>query len=277
MELDGAQCLITGCSSGIGRATAVALARAGARVRATARRAQDLEDLAREGIAIAELDVTDAAQVARVVAGAGRVDILINNAGYGLEGAIEEVADDELLAQYDTNVFGPWRLCRAVLPQMRERGSGAIVQISSFGGIAPFPGIGAYRSSKFALEGMTWSLDLEVRRFGIRVISIQPGLVDSDFGTRSIRRPARSIDAYEPMRASAARAYPRMSPEAMAPEAVADVVVRELRADDGPLQVPVGEDAERLIGAFRRGAPPYERVLVDELDFDWHPPREAAR
>jgi NAD(P)-dependent dehydrogenase (short-subunit alcohol dehydrogenase family) len=208
-----------------------------------------------------------------VVADMGRVDVLVNNAGYGLEGAVEEISDDELQAQYDTNVFGPWRLCRAVLPGMRSRGAGAIVQVSSFGGIAPFPGIGAYRSSKFGLEGMTWSLDLEVRRFGIRVISVLPGLVGSDFGTRSIRRPRNLLAAYEPMRESAARAYPRMSPEALAPPVVADVIVRELRADDGPLHVSVGEDAERLIAAFHREEPGYERYVAQELGFDWHPAR----
>lgn len=245
-------------------------------MRATARDLAAIADLAEMGIETAALDVTDAAQVERVVADMGTVDVLINNAGYGLEGAVEEISDDELLAQYDTNVFGPWRLCRAVLPGMRERGAGTIVQISSFGGIAPFPGIGAYRSSKFALEGMTWSLDLEVRHFGIRVIAVLPGLVETDFGTRSIRRPRRALQAYDGMRRSAEEAYPRMSPEGLAPEVVAAAVVRELSADDGPLHVAVGEDAERLIAAFRRDEPAYEQYLAHDLGFTWHPARAGG-
>jgi NAD(P)-dependent dehydrogenase (short-subunit alcohol dehydrogenase family) len=170
-------------------------------------------------------------------------------------------------------VFGPWRLCRAVLPGMRDQGTGVIVNVSSFGGQVPFPGIGAYRSSKFAVEGLTWSLHLEVARFGIRVVSIQPGLVDSDFGTRSIRRAAGMTpgNAYQAMRDSAARAYPQMSPQALSSEAVADAIVAEIARDSGPLHVRVGEDAERMIAAVLAGDEAYERYLVDDLGFDWLP------
>jgi NAD(P)-dependent dehydrogenase (short-subunit alcohol dehydrogenase family) len=273
MELEGTRTLITGCSSGIGRAAARAFARAGADVWATARDPAAMVDLAQDGINVLRLDVRDDALVRGVVERVGPVGVLVNNAGYGLEGAVEEVGDAELLEQYDTNVFGPWRLCRAVLPGMRERGTGTIVNVSSFGGQVPFPGIGAYRSSKFALEGMTWSLHLEVARFGIRVISVQPGLVDSDFGTRSIRQASgmRPGNAYEPMRASAARAYPRMSPEGLAPDAVADVIVAEAAKDAGPLHVIVGEDAERMIAAVLEGDAAYERYVAEDLGFDWFP------
>lgn len=273
MQLTGARTLITGCSSGIGRATAVALHRAGADVWATARDAAAIEALSDRGMRAMALDVRDDSRVRQVVQSVGRVDVLVNNAGYGLEGAVEEVDDGELLEQYDTNVFGPWRLCRAVLPGMRERGIGVIINVSSFGGQAPFPGIGAYRSSKFALEGLTWALHLEVARFGIRVISIQPGLVDSDFGTRSIRQAAgmEPGNAYETMRESAARAYPRMSPRALPSEAVADAIVTELARDSGPLHVRVGEDADRMIAAVLAGDEAYERYLADDLGFDWFP------
>jgi NAD(P)-dependent dehydrogenase (short-subunit alcohol dehydrogenase family) len=273
MHLTRARTLITGCSSGIGRATAEALHRAGADVWATARDVRAIEALSDRGMRVLALDVRDDSNVRQVVKSLGWVDVLVNNAGYGLEGAVEEVSDSELHDQYDTNVFGPWRLCRAVLSGMRERGTGVIVNVSSFGGQAPFPGIGAYRSSKFALEGLTWSLHLEVARFGIRVISIQPGLVDSDFGTRSIRRAAGMMpgNAYEAMRESAARAYPLMSPRALPSEVVADAIVAELARDAGPLHVRVGEDAERMIAAVQAGDEAYERYLGEHLGFDWFP------
>ncbi len=206
----------------------------------------------------------------RAVAAVGRVDVLVNNAGYGLEGAVEEVADDELREQYETNVFGPWRLIREVLPGMRERGRGAIVNVSSFGGEVPYPGIGAYRTSKFAVEGLSFTLHLEVAHFGIRVLDVQPGLTSSDFGPKM--KAARGLlPAYGPMRDCSAQTYPRMSPEALPPETVADAIVVELCRDSGPLRLRVGEDADRMVAAVRAGDEAYERYLVRDLGFDWHP------
>ncbi|MCI0625039.1 MAG: SDR family oxidoreductase [Acidobacteria bacterium] len=271
MDLEGARCLVTGCSSGIGRATALALSHAGARVWASARKRESIAALETQGMQLVELDLTDAGGVSRAVSLVGRLDVLVNNAGYGLEGAIEEVGDEELFEQYNTNVFGPWRLCRAVLPGMRASGRGAIVNISSFGGEAPYPGIGAYRSSKFALEGFSWTLRLEVAHFGIRVLDVQPGLTESEFGKHMKRAKAMAPDnAYAPMHESAARAYLRMSPHALPPEAVADAIVAELRKDTGPLRLRVGEDAHRMVAAVRAGDEAYERYLVSELGFDWH-------
>ena len=239
---------------------------------ASARRLESVDDLERAGLEVVRLDVTSRSDVEEAVARVGEVDVLVNNAGYGLEGAVEEVADDELLEQYDTNVFGPWRLIRAVLPGMRARGRGAIVNVSSFGGEVPYPGIGAYRTSKWAVEGLSWTLHLEVAHFGIRVLDVQPGLIESDFGPKM--KTARGLDpAYEPMRECSARTYPRMSPVGLPPEAVADAIVTELRKDAGPLRVRVGEDAHRMVAAIRAGDEAYERYLVEELGFDWHPVR----
>jgi NAD(P)-dependent dehydrogenase (short-subunit alcohol dehydrogenase family) len=272
MDLAGIQCLVTGCSSGIGRATAIALSRAGAHVWASARRPQSIAELELEGIRCIALDVTDATAVNRAVSLVGKVGILVNNAGYGLEGAIEEVSDEELFQQYDTNIFGPWRLCRAVLPGMRERGHGVIVNVSSFGGEVPFPGIGAYRTSKFALEGLSWTLHLEVAHFGIRVLDVQPGLTASQFGARMVRASGMEAgNAYAAMHESAVRAYPRMSPKALPPEAIANAIINELRKESGPLRLRVGEDAHRMVAAIRAGDSEYERYLVSELGFDWHP------
>ncbi len=273
MKLSGARTLITGCSSGIGRALAFEMSAAGADVWATSRQQASILDLEEHGIRTLSLDVTRPEDVSRAIVEIEGVDILINNAGYGVEGAVEEIDDDSLREQYETNVFGPWRLCRAVLPNMRLRGVGAIVNISSFAAHVPFPGIGAYRSSKFALDGFTWTLHLEVAHFGIRVISIEPGLVDTDFGTRSIRRGAgyRVGSPYGLMRESAATAYPRMSPFALPPEVVARAVVSELQAESGPLHVRVGEDAERMVKSIAAGEWEYQRYLVEDLGFGWHP------
>jgi NAD(P)-dependent dehydrogenase (short-subunit alcohol dehydrogenase family) len=240
---------------------------------ATARRVESIEDFREQGLELAELDVTDDDAVRRVVRKAEPIDLVVNNAGYGLEGAIEEISDDELLAQYDTNVFGVWRMCRAVLPGMRARRKGTIVNISSFGGQAPFPGIGAYRSSKFAVEGLTWTLHLEVAHFGIRVLCVQPGLVDTDFGTRSIKQ-ARAIgpdSTYEALRAASAAAYARMSPTAISPAEVAAELIGELRKEAGPLRLRVGADAEKMTAVAEAGPEAYDRYLAQELGFEWQP------
>jgi NAD(P)-dependent dehydrogenase (short-subunit alcohol dehydrogenase family) len=129
MNLAGTCCLITGCSSGIGRAIALALASSGARVWASARWANSISDLESNQIRVVELDVTNPAAVSDVVCRIGEVEVLVNNAGYGLEGAVEEVGDEEFLEQYNTNVFGPWRLCRAVLLGMRERAKAGHLQM----------------------------------------------------------------------------------------------------------------------------------------------------
>lgn len=237
---------------------------------ASARRLDSIAGLAQAGLDVVQLDVTSRDDIETALARAGEVDVLVNNAGYGLEGAVEEVGDDELLEQYDTNVFGPWRLIRAVLPGMRARKSGAIVNVSSFGGEVPYPGIGAYRTSKWALEGLSWTLHLEVAHFGIRVLDVQPGLVESDFGPK-MKTARRLESAYDPMRECSAHTYPRMSPAGLPPEAIADAILAELRKDTGPLRVRVGEDAHRMVAAIRSGDEAYERYLVEELGFDWHP------
>jgi NAD(P)-dependent dehydrogenase (short-subunit alcohol dehydrogenase family) len=269
--LQGQRALVTGCSSGIGRATAMALAWAGAEVFATARDRADLDVLQRvDDEHKLELDVTDEAEVERAVRLAGPLDVLVNNAGYGLTGVVEEIADEELAQQYAVNVFGPWRLCRLALPGMRERGRGTIVNISSYGGEMPYPGIGAYRSSKAALEAMTATLHLEVASFGIRVILLQPGLVDTDFAGRSSRVATAHAPAYGRVKSEAERAYARMSPGPGLPaDAVADAIVRELRRGSGPLRVAVGDDARRNLAAVRAGQAAFERYLDTELKLAW--------
>jgi NAD(P)-dependent dehydrogenase (short-subunit alcohol dehydrogenase family) len=190
--------LITGATSGIGRAAALALARRGHRVFATGRREERLRALEQEGRGIEgiALDVTDAASIAQVKAEIDRrtegrgVDVLINNAGYGQPGPQEMVTDAEVRAQYETNVFGVLAMTRAFLPQMRERRSGRIIHVGSVVGVFAFPLFGIYSSTKFAIEGLTDALRREVRPFGVKVTLIQPGYITTEFDERSAEAAA---------------------------------------------------------------------------------------
>jgi NAD(P)-dependent dehydrogenase (short-subunit alcohol dehydrogenase family) len=182
--MDDRTALITGCSSGIGRATAEAFHESGWTVYATSREADDIADLAEQGCETASLDVTVDADIERVVERieeeAGGVDCLVNNAGYGQYGPLEDVSTERLQSQFDVNVYGPHRLIRAVLPGMRERETGTIINVSSFYGRVAPPGCGAYASSKFALEAMSDSLRGELDRFGVDVVVVEPGIIDTD-------------------------------------------------------------------------------------------------
>jgi NAD(P)-dependent dehydrogenase (short-subunit alcohol dehydrogenase family) len=231
--------LITGCSSGIGRATAVRLARAGRPVYATARRLDSIRDLEAVGCRILPLDVTDERSMREAVAAVegthGAVGVLVNNAGYSQSGAVEEVPIDAVRKQFETNFFGALRLCQLVLPGMRAQRWGRIVNMSSVGGRLAFPGGGVYHATKHALEAVSDVLRWEVRPFGIDVIVIEPGLIRSDFG----RTAAESVEAigapdspYREFNAAVAEettsAY--RTPFATGPDTVARAVERALEA-----------------------------------------------
>jgi NAD(P)-dependent dehydrogenase (short-subunit alcohol dehydrogenase family) len=177
--------LITGCSTGIGRATAERLADDGWNVHATARRLDAIEDLGKRGCTLQELDVTDEGSMEAAVAEAekdGPIGALINNAGYSQSGAIETIPMDSVRRQFETNVFGLMRMCQLVLPSMRGAGSGRIVNLSSMGGKLTFPGGGVYHATKHAVEALSDALRFEVKGFGIDVVVIEPGLIITEFG-----------------------------------------------------------------------------------------------
>ncbi len=183
--------LLTGCSSGIGREAVHHLAKAGALVIATARRPDTIADLAVPGeIECLPLDVADetsrAACVAEVLQRFGRIDALVNNAGYGANLTVEDMPTDRLRAMFEVNLFGAHDLTRRVLPGMRERRSGRIVSVGSVAGHIAVPMMGPYCSTKFALRALTQSLDNEVRRFGVRAVLIEPGWIATNFGNRVI-------------------------------------------------------------------------------------------
>ncbi len=196
--------LITGCSSGIGREAAKAfLDDDGWTVYATARDTDDIADLGEAGCETAELDVTDENHVRqvveRVISETGRIDVLVNNAGYGQMGPVEEVPTEIVHEQFDVNVYGPHRLIRAVLPHMRDRERGTIVNVSSAGGRVSHPGGGVYCGSKFALEAMSDALRSEVEPFDIDVAIVEPGPVNTSFGDemRSRTKELERSGAYD--------------------------------------------------------------------------------
>lgn len=206
--------LITGCSSGIGRATALRLAAAGLPVYATARRPDSIADLADSGCKLLALDVTDersmAAAVRAVEAEHGAVGVLINNAGYSQSGAIEAVPLERVRAQFETNVFGVVRLTQLVLPKMREQRWGKVVNLSSMGGRLVFPGGGFYHATKYAVEALSDALRFEVRGFGIDVVLIEPGLIRTSFSQAAVATmdpPKSAVDhVYADFHAAVARA-----------------------------------------------------------------------
>lgn len=231
--------LLTGCSSGIGASTAARLAAHGWDVWASARRPEVLGDLAAAGCHTLALDVTDeasmAAAVDAVLAGAGRIDALVNNAGYSQSGALESLDVDDVRRQFETNVFGLLRLTQLVLPTMREQRSGRVVNIGSMGGKLTFPGGGAYHASKYALEALSDALRFEVSGFGIRVVLVEPGLITTNFeaavaaGMPTGDGPYADFNAQVQAATSEAYAGP-MARFGGPPEAVAKVIEKALTA-----------------------------------------------
>jgi len=183
--------MITGCSSGIGRALVSAFAASGHRVVATARKTGAIEDLVGDGVLALQLDVCDGASISAAVSDAleffGRIDIVVNNAGYALIGPMVELEPDELSKQLETNVVGVASVTRAVVPQMVDRRDGRIVNIGSVSGVTATPFGGAYCATKAAVHLMSDALRMELAPFGIRVITVQPGAVESHFGERAAR------------------------------------------------------------------------------------------
>ncbi|GIH18518.1 oxidoreductase [Rugosimonospora africana] len=249
--------LVTGASSGFGRAIAEAALRAGDTVVATARRPEALKDLVAaypDRANAADLDVTDPAQITAVVAQVllwyGRIDVVVNNAGRGLVGAVEETSDRELRDLMELHFFGPAALTRAVLPHLRRQRSGAIVQISSMGGRLSFPGVGAYSATKFALEGFSEALAAEVAPFGIKVLIVEPGAFRTGFNTAGSLLRSQPIDAYaDSVGAVAANLDADDGRQPGDPAKAAAAILAALDAEPIPLRLPLGDDAADAIAA----------------------------
>ncbi|MEU0598866.1 oxidoreductase [Streptomyces sp. NPDC006393] len=241
--------LITGAGSGFGRAIAEAALAAGDVVVGAVRRPETLADLVAawpDQMEALTLDVTDTAAgeaaVRDVVSRHGRIDVLVNNAGRTHVGALEETTDQELRDLFDLHVFGPAALTRAVLPHMRERRSGAIVQMSSVGGQMSFAGFGAYSGTKFALEGMSEALADEVAEYGVKVLIVEPGAFRTSlFGTG---RAGVSADSGVYAKVGETRAFVSGGDGAQPgdPVKAAELILAALESDDTPLRLPLGDD-----------------------------------
>ena len=252
---------ITGASSGFGKSLAEAVLARGERAVLTARRIDRLEDLARQhgdrALAIA-LDVTDADQRSRAVATAirhfGRIDVLANIAGRGSVGAVEEFAPEQLRAQLELNFFAAAELTRLVLPQMREQGSGHVLNLTSVGGVVSLGGFGAYCAGKFALEGWSDALRDEVAPFGIRVTIVEPGNFRTEFAGDANMRPEQTLDAYRPSIAPIEDfLYGQAGTQAGDPAKAAALMIEAVDSANPPARLMMGKDAfdlyDRLIAA----------------------------
>jgi len=263
--------LITGCSSGIGRATALAFAEEGWTVYATARDPADIESLADAGCETAELDVTEQDDIDRVVDRIldehGVISCLVNNAGYGQFGPVEDVPMAQVEQQYEVNVYGPHRLIKSVLPHMRREEDGTIINVSSVAGRVAFPGGGVYCGSKFAIEAMSDALRAEVEPFDIDVVVIEPGPVKTGFTERAedeVDGIDRS-DAYEEFYTmfDDTQAIGGDGPGSVEPERVAEDVVDAASSTKPPARIPVGKAASA--GVLARFVPDSARDALWSL------------
>ena len=274
--------LITGCSTGIGRATAEHLADDGWNVHATARRPDSIEDLARRGCKTHALDVTDEGSMRNAVEEVekdGPIGALINNAGYSQSGAIETLPMESVRRQFETNVFGLIRMCQLVLPGMRDAGSGRIVNLSSMGGKLTFPGGGVYHATKHAVEALSDALRFEVGEFGVDVVVIEPGLIATEFGeTASASMADIEHGPYAKFNATVAKVTANAYTGPMArlgagPEAVAGKIASALTARRPATRYKVTPSAKMVMGM--------RRVMTDRMwdrfvRSQYPPPRPEA-
>ncbi|MFY9970309.1 MAG: oxidoreductase [Roseiarcus sp.] len=248
---------ITGCSTGFGRELAKILLARGYRVVATARDPNKIADLVEghggNALAVA-LDVEKQPEIEAAVEAAkrifGRIDVLVNNAGYGYLAAIEEGDDTDIRSVFETNVFGLAALIRAVLPIMRHQKSGAIVNISSMGGFIGFPGSGYYAATKFAVEGLSEALSKEVAPFGIKVLIVEPGPFRTDWAGRSLKTPKHPVDAYAETaiaRRNQVQGYSGSQPGD--PVRAAEAIIATVEQPNPPLRLPLGNFAYDAMGA----------------------------
>ena len=264
--------LITGASRGFGREWTIAALERGDTVAATARDTSTLDDLVQQfgdKILPLRLDVTARDAVLSAVKLAhdrfGRLDVVVNNAGYGQFGMVEEISEAEARAQFDTNVFGALFVTQAALPYLREQGSGHILQVSSIGGISAFPNIGIYNASKWALEALSQSLAAEVADFGIKVTIIEPGAYSTDWGGASAKH-ATADPAYEAFREKAAEQRKARAGNPGDPVATREAVLEVVDAENPPLRIFFGngplaiatKDYESRLATWRE----WERVSI---------------
>ena len=261
--------LITGCSTGIGRAAAVELTKRGHDVVATARRPESIADLdVADRLA---LDVDDQASVDAAIAAAGPVDVLVNNAGFEISGPGELMPIDEVRAMFETNFFGTLRMMQGVIPQLRARGRGVIVNVSSVAGRVSQPYGSFYSASKFAVEAITEGFKYELGHFGIRLHLIEPGVIDTAFRGK-IKHFNKDHPVYVGLTEQWEGATDKLRGDnpKPGPELVAGVIAEVIEDEDAVLRHPVGDDAQLVIGTrssmeFEQ----FETTMRGVLGLDW--------
>ena len=272
--------IVTGSSSGIGYATSLLLARKGLYTYASARnidKSASLQPIAgaeRLPLKLIQLDVTDDSSVKdaveKIILEKGRIDVLVNSAGYGLFGAFEDLSMDEIKAQFETNFFGVIRVTQQVLPIMRnlQNGGGIIVNVSSINGLVPFPVISAYVGTKFALEGLSESMSYELEPFGIKVILIEPGAIGSNFMKGSVLSK-RALDPESPYSEFVQKVRVKISSDhenATQPEEVAKTIVQAILTEKPEFRYVVGSDALNLLEA-RKNMPysEFQKMIIQNV------------
>lgn len=266
---------ITGSSTGFGRSLTEAVLKHGDRIVATARKPEQLSDLVErysETVKAVQLDVTNPQEVRTAVQTAieafGRIDVVVNNAGYGAVGAIEEVSDDAIRHQFETNVFGALNVMRAVLPTLRKQRSGHILNISSVGGFVGFGATGIYCGTKFALEGLSEALAKEVAPLGIKVTIIEPGAFRTDFNGRSLSTPDNLIDDYAAISGGFLNWLQDMDGKQPGdPDKAAQAMIHVVESDNPPLRLALGADAvstiEENLESVKAELEAWKKVSVD--------------
>ena len=251
---------ITGASSGMGRAMALSLSKQGFIVYAGSRRPHTLSYI--ENIIPIKLDITNPNEVEEVINAIDSIDILINNAGYGLVSTVEDVTEDEMLAQFNVNVFGLLRLCRAVIPKMRKQNRGIIINISSFLGKIGLPLFTFYNASKYAVEGVTDSLRYELKDFNIRVHSIMPGFFDTNFARDNLVLNSQTFSPHSPYQKMVSTLAPvivKQINQGNSTDEVVKMVLEIIEKSDSPARQTVGDKAKKFL--------PMRQELSDE-DFE---------
>jgi NAD(P)-dependent dehydrogenase (short-subunit alcohol dehydrogenase family) len=261
---EGMVAVVTGSSSGIGYETVLALARNGFTTFATIRnlgKAGQIESVASKEklpIHVVQLDVTDDASVQNaiqeVMKKAGRIDVVVNNAAYGLTGAFEDLSIEEIKTQYETNFYGVIRVTQAILPIMRKQGSGRIVNISSGAGRFGYPGGSAYVSTKFALEGLSESMAYELEPFGIKVVLVEPGVIRTNFGSSMIlaKRAQNPSSPYSHMMQRIDASFEQLQKNASDPDLVANIALQAATSQNPELRYLAGKDVEAWVESKRK-------------------------
>ncbi len=254
--------LITGASSGIGRQTALYLSTLNFIVYAGSRKPEKLQDIKCKNLIPIKLDVTNLASIKQSIEKIPKIDILINNAGYGLVSTVEDVSEEQMFRQFDINVFGILRVCKAVIPIMRVQKQGIIINISSFLGKIGLPLLTLYNSSKYAVEGITDSLRYELKDFNIRSHSIMPGFFNTNFAKENLVTNHKTFDKNSPYSKIVSNLAPQILEQINHGNdaiLVAKTILKIIENDNAPARVTVGEKASKFI--------PMRRELSDE-DFE---------